>query len=70
MRILTGDDNGLLKCTKLDSREKPRQMFKYGLQKEDHEIDNIRWSLSEERYSAFYKFLIAQGIEPSFILLE
>lgn len=50
MKILTGDDNGLLKCTQLTAKEAPKQLYKYGLQKEDHEIDDIKWSISPEEY--------------------
>jgi hypothetical protein len=47
MRILTGDDNGLIKCTQVSAREENKQAFRYGMQKEDHGIDHIRWSLAD-----------------------
>jgi hypothetical protein len=48
MRILTGDDNGLLKCIQVNAKEENKHAFKYGLQKEDHGIDHIRWSLPDK----------------------
>lgn len=47
MNILTGDDNGLLKWTQFAIAEKPKQLFKYGLQKENHEIDCIQFSMAD-----------------------
>jgi hypothetical protein len=64
MKVLTGDDNGLIKCTQLKIKEENKLVFKYGLQKEDHNILNLRWSLpSSQRY---FSFIHMNGIVKTF----
>jgi hypothetical protein len=64
MKFLTGDDNGLLKCTEISLKEGPKQLFKYGLQKEDHEIHNLTWSLPTN--SDYCTFTHSSGIVKTF----
>ena len=64
MRIITGDDNGLLKCSQIAVTETPKQVFKYGLQKENHDIQNLRWSLKED--STFWTFTHLNGMVKTF----
>ena len=64
MIIITGDDNGLLKCSEVKISEASKQVFKYGLQKEDHEIHNLTWSLKES--SDYWSFTHSNGIVKTF----
>eukprot|EP00345_Euplotes_harpa_P013807 CAMPEP_0168337244 /NCGR_PEP_ID=MMETSP0213-20121227/12053_1 /TAXON_ID=151035 /ORGANISM="Euplotes harpa, Strain FSP1.4" /LENGTH=226 /DNA_ID=CAMNT_0008342653 /DNA_START=14 /DNA_END=694 /DNA_ORIENTATION=+ len=66
MRILTGDDNGLVKCSRIHPTEAPKQVFKYGLQKENYEVHNLRWSLPPS--SAFCTFTHSNGVVKTFDL--